>query len=105
MQRDVAVRTVARAESAADAPVLDDHLERVATADRADGAADHAQRIAALPARGRDEVLVEPEAVADEPRDAVVRVGAGADALVAARALLEIEDEQALRFEQSLREE
>ena len=87
----VAVGTVARAQAAADAPVLDDDLERVAPADRADRTADHAQRIAALAARGGDQVLVEPQPFADQPRHAVVRVRARPHALVAARALLEIE--------------
>src|SRR5438477_7605181 len=43
---DVAVRTALRAETAADAPVFDDDLERIAAADRTHRATDHAQRVA-----------------------------------------------------------
>ena len=105
MQIDVAVRAIARAEAAADAPVFDDDFERIAAADRADRAADHAERIAALAATRGDEILVEAQTVADETRDAVVCIGAGVHTGVAARAILQIQNQQALRFHQSLREE
>src|SRR5260221_14446346 len=52
MEIDVAVGAIARTEAAADAPVLDDHFEGIAAANRSDGAADHPQRIAALAAGG-----------------------------------------------------
>src|SRR5687768_3109441 len=46
VQVDVAVRALVGAEAAADAPVLDDDLERVLmAADRADRAAHHAERV------------------------------------------------------------
>ena len=105
VQIDVAVRTILRAEAAADAPILDDDFERIAPANRADGAADHTQRVAALAATRGDEILVEAQAIADEPRDAVVCVGASIHTGVAARAILQIQNQQALRFHQSLREE
>ncbi len=105
MQVDISVGAVVGAEAAADAPVLDDDFERVATADRADGASDHAERIAALTAGSGDQVLVEAQAFADQASDAVMRVGARAHALIAASAAFEIEDEQALRFHQTLGEE
>ena len=47
MQVQVAVRAVADAEAAADAPVLDDDLHRAAPADRPDRTAHHAERIPA----------------------------------------------------------
>src|ERR1700686_2798525 len=72
VQIDVAVRTILRAEAAADAPILDDDFERISPANRADGAADHTKRAAALAATRGDEILVEAQAIADEPRDAVV---------------------------------
>src|SRR5215813_3184829 len=50
VQVDVAVRAVPRAQPAAYAPVLDDYFQRIAAPDRADRAAHHAKRIAALPA-------------------------------------------------------
>src|SRR5713101_1478433 len=43
MQIDIAVGAIARAEAAADAPILDDYFQGISAADRADGAADHAQ--------------------------------------------------------------
>ena len=52
-----------------------------AAPDRAHRAADHAQRVAALAAGGGDQVLVEAQPFADQARDAIVRVGAGAYAL------------------------
>src|SRR5713226_3418432 len=105
MQIDVAVRTILCAEAAADAPIFDDDFERIAPANRADGAADHTQRVAALAAARGDEILIEAQAISDEPRDAVMCVGAGIDASIAARAVLQIENQQALRFHQPLREE
>ena len=105
MQVDIPVGAVVRAEAAADAPVLDDDFERVAAANRAHRASDHAERVAALAAGGGDQVLVEAQAFADQASDTVMRVGAGAHALIAARAAFEIEHEQALRFHQTLGEE
>ena len=54
MKVDVAVRAIARAETAANAPIFDDDFERVASANGADGTTDHAERIAALAAAGGD---------------------------------------------------
>src|SRR6266852_1845388 len=105
MQIDIAVGTILRAEAAADTPVLDDNFERVSPSNRANRAADHAERVAALPAARGDKILVEAQAVADQTRDAVVRVGASVDASVAARAILQIQNQQALCFHQTLREE
>ena len=59
MQIDIAVGAILRAKSAADAPILDDDFERIASSNRADGTADHAKRIAALAAAGGDKILVE----------------------------------------------
>src|SRR5688572_369504 len=105
MHRDVSVRAIARAQAATDAPVLDDDLERVPPPNRSDRTPDHAQRIAALAARRRNQVFVEPQTLADKTRHAVVRIGARVDTFIAARALLEIEDEQALRLHQTLSQE
>src|SRR5688572_10967806 len=91
VQRQVAVRAIVGAEAAADAPVLDDDLERVATPNRSDRTADHAERIAALPAGRGDEIFVEAQAFTYQPRHAVVRIGASAHALIATRALFQIE--------------
>src|ERR1039457_3281512 len=55
MHIDISVWTIVGALATTDAPVFDDHLERIAAANRPDRTAHHAQRIAALPARSRDQ--------------------------------------------------
>src|SRR5260221_723961 len=50
VQIDISVRAIFGAQSAAYAPILDDDLERISPADRADRAAHHAQWIPALAA-------------------------------------------------------
>ena len=104
MKIDVAVRAVARTEAAANAPVFDDDFERVAAANGAHGAANHAERVATLPAGSGDEEVFEAEAVANETSDAIVGIGASVHAGIAAGALLKIEDQQALRLHQTLGE-
>src|SRR5215467_3768496 len=104
MQIDIAVGAIARAEPAADAPILDDDLKRIAAANRADRAADHAEGVATLAATGSYEVAVKAQAVAHQTRDAVMSVGASVHAGIAARAILQVKNEQALCFHQSLRE-
>src|SRR5215813_11545723 len=56
MKIDITVQTIANAEPAADAPILDDDFEQIAAANRADQAADHAKRIAALATTCDDEI-------------------------------------------------
>ena len=51
MHIDVSIRTIFRAKATTDAPILDDHLERIAPPDRADRATHHAEGVAALAAR------------------------------------------------------
>src|SRR5207253_2893765 len=102
---DVAVWTVLGTEAAADAPVLDNDFERIAASDGADRAAHHAQRIAAVPARCGHQVLVETLPFAHQPRYAVVSIRAGPHARIAARAPLQVHDQQALSLHQSLRQE
>ena len=91
--------------AATDAPVFDNDLERLAPADRADGAADHAQRIAATAAGGRYQVILKPQTFADQTSHAIVGVGAGAHAVIAAGAFFQIQDQKTLRFHQALRQE
>src|SRR5207244_3106225 len=94
---DITIRAVLRALAAADAPVLDDDLARAAAADRVDRAADHAVRVEARPARAGHQELVEPQPFADQAGDAVVGVGASLGTLIAARTLLQVEHQEALR--------
>src|SRR4029078_5139369 len=92
-----AVGALVAAEAAADAPVFHDHLAAVAAVDRADRAADHADRVEAGAAAGRVEGLGEAGAVEEQPAAAVVvGVDAGPHALVAARATVEVDQHQPL---------
>src|ERR1700687_5665400 len=77
MQIDVAVGAILRAEAAADPPIFDDYFDGIAPSNRADRAADHAERVAALAAARGDKVLVEAQAITDEAGDAVMCIGAG----------------------------
>src|SRR6056297_925303 len=72
---------------------------------RVDRTTDETIRVHARAATARDEVFVEPQAVADQPRDTVMRIGAGFGAFVASRATFEVQDEQALGEEETLFEE
>ncbi len=84
---DHAVRAVALAVAAADAAVVDEHLAVRRAVDRVGRAVLHAVRVLAVAARGRHVDLRERRAgLAVEPRGAVVRVGAGLLAVVAADA-------------------
>src|SRR2546430_15554095 len=62
-------RTIAGAEAAADAPILDDHFERIAAANRTDRVADHTKRIAALPAARGDEITIKTRSESYQVRD------------------------------------
>jgi hypothetical protein len=64
VDRNVAVWAICGAEPATYAPILDDDFERVTAANRTDRAADHTERVSALPARGGDKVFVEANTVA-----------------------------------------
>lgn len=97
MHRNIAVRAVGRAESAADAVVLDHNLygswmilARLAM-DRVDRTAHKAVGIKAGAARTGDEKILEPQALADQPRDALVRVGTSPRAFIAPRTAFEVE--------------
>src|SRR5205823_4894606 len=89
---DGAVRALPGAQLAADAPVFDDDLAVVAAVDGADRAAAHADGVQAGPARQRDQEAVETWPLQEQPAAAVVvDVHAGADALVAARAPVQVD--------------
>src|ERR1700674_1969763 len=105
MKIDIPVGAIARAEAAADTPIFNNDLERIAPANRTNRTADHAERIAALPAGSGDKIVVEAQTLAHQARNAIMRVGACSDAGVAAGAILQIQDQQTLRFHQSLRKE
>ena len=66
MHVDVSVGAIVGAQAASDAPVLNDDFQRIAPANRADRAADHAQRVAALAAGSRHEIFVEAQALANQ---------------------------------------
>src|SRR2546429_7239066 len=68
MQIDIAVGAIPRAEPAADAPILDDDFERIAATDGANGAPDHAKRVAALAATRGHEIALKAQPVAHQTR-------------------------------------
>ena len=102
MHVDVAVRAELGAFPAADAPVLDDDLEVFLPADRTDRALRHAKRVATGTTRRCDEEMIVAQPVAKQAGDSVVRFRAGLDARVAAGAVVEIDEQQVLGFEQTL---
>ena len=102
---DVPVRTVAGAQSTANTPVFDNDFERIAPANGADRTAHHAKRIATLPAGGSHQILVESKTFPHQTAHALMRISTGPNTHVAARAALQIEQQKALRFHQSLRQE
>ena len=105
MHIDISVGTVAGAQAATDAPVLNCDFKTIPSADRSDRAPHHAQGVFALAARRSHEVVVQPQAIADQTADAVVRIRASPHALVASRTSVEIQHQQTLRFHQSLGQE
>lgn len=105
VQVDVAVGTIVGAQAASDAPIFDDHFERVSAADGAHGASDHAQRITALATGSGDEIFVEAQTLAYKAADSIVGVRAGVHALIAAGAALQVEHQQALGFHEAVGQE
>ena len=105
VQIDVAIRAIARAEAAADAPVFDNNFQRVPPADRSHRATDHAQGIAALAAGSGHQIFVEPHAFANQAAHAVMCVRTGAHALIATGAAVEVEHEKTLSFHQPIGQE
>src|SRR5258705_7547744 len=105
MQVDVPVRAILRTKAATDTPIFNKDFERIAATYGPHRAAHHTERIAALTAGSRDEILIEAQAVADQPGYAVMSVCASIHTGVAAGALLQVEHQQALRLHQSLCEE
>ena len=102
MHVDVAVGAKLGAFAAADAPVFDNDLEILLASDRTDRALRHAERVAAGSTGGGDEEMFVAQTIAEQTRDAVVRLGAGADAGIAAGAIVQVDEQEILRFEQSL---
>src|SRR6202011_664146 len=70
--------------------------------DRTDWALRHAKRVATRSTCGRDQEMFVTQAVAEKPRNPVMRLSAGANAGITACAILEIDQQKVLRFEQSL---
>lgn len=105
---NAAVGTVRSTQAAANAVVLNDDLKVLAAVNRVHRTADHAMRIEAGTARGRDDEIREPLAISQQTRDGnPVRMtsmlfDATSGALVAAGASIQIEDENASAFVKSL---
>ena len=99
MHVDVAVGTQFRAFAAANAPVFNNDFEVFLPANRADRALRHAKRIAAGTAGRRHQVVLVAEAVAQQSRNAIMRLCTGAHTGVAARAIIQVDEEKILRLE------
>src|SRR5439155_18170558 len=102
---DIPVRAVLGTDSAANTPVLDLDLDGFAPPNGPHRTSDHAQRVPALTAGGRHQVLVVAQAFAHETGDAVVGISTGLHTQIAAGAAVEIEEEEALCLHQPLLEE
>ncbi len=105
MHVDIAIGAIFRTQAAADAPILDDDFQRITAADRTHRAADHAQWVETLAAGRGNQVVIKAQAFAHEARNSVVSIRAGSDACVATRAGVQVEQQQALRFHQTLLQE
>src|SRR5262249_35448579 len=99
---DGAIRTLLRTTLAADAPIADNNLLVVSTLYRVHGAADHADRIETRSAsRGHKILAVARSNQKQSAARVIVRPHAGLDALVAARAAIEVNQHQLLAFDQT----
>ena len=72
MEVDISVRAIACAQATADAPILDDHFERIAAPNSSHRTTHHAQRVAALAARRGHQKILKAQPFADESRHAIV---------------------------------
>ena len=102
MHVDVAVGAKLSAFATADAPIFNDDFEVLFPPNGADRALGHAKRVAARSTCGGDQEMFVTQTVAKESRNSVMRLRTGADARVAPRAVLEIDQQKILCFEQSL---
>src|SRR5439155_20896914 len=102
---DDAVRAIDRAVAASDTPVFYYDIEGLLAADGTHRATRHAQRVHTSAATRRSEVMVEAQTGAYQPRDTIVMRGyAGFDAFVAARAFVQVDEQQVLALHQLLLE-
>src|SRR4029077_12753238 len=104
-QVDVAVGTILGAQSATDAPILDNHFQRAPAPNRPYRAAHHAQRIETLAAGSGHKIMVETQALANQSRYAIMCIRTRAHTGIAASAVIQIEQQKALRLYQALLEE
>src|SRR5580693_5477109 len=88
MHVDIAVWAIFRAQAAADAPIFDNYFQRIPAANRSYGAP--------------DQVVVKTQSFAHEARHSVMSVSASQYAGVTTRAAIQIQQQQALRFHQTL---
>jgi len=102
MHIDISIGTVVGAQTATDAPVLDGDFKAVASANSTHRAPDHAEWVFALAAGCGHEIVIETHAIANKTADAIVRISAGAHTLVTSSAPVEVEHQQALRFQKPL---
>src|ERR1700730_609584 len=98
MHVDVAVRAELGAFPATDAPILDDDFEVFLAPNGADRALRHAKWIARRSASRRDQKMIVAQAIAQQTGDAVVRLRASLHTGIAARAVIQIDEQEILRL-------
>ena len=99
MHVDVPVGAKLGTFPATDAPILDDDLEVLLAPNRADRALRHAKWVAARSTSSGDKKVIVAQTVAQQAGHPVVGLCASAHASVAARAIVEIDEEEILRLE------
>jgi hypothetical protein len=79
-----------------------DHVTHLGAVNRARGTPDQTDRIATVIAGPRDQLIPVPVALSNETRATAVRLCAGPNAIIAARAPIEIDDENAVALDEAL---
>ncbi len=91
MHVDVPIRTILRAQPAADAVVFDLDLQRFTVAmDRVHWTTHHAIGVHARSAAGGNQEPIESHSIANQPRHTLMRIGAGLRAFVTACAAFQV---------------
>jgi hypothetical protein len=91
MNVDISIGAILGAQPTSNAPILDNHFERIAAANGAHRATDHTQWIQALAAGCCYQVMVKAQPFANQSRYAVVGVRASAHACIATSAAREVQ--------------
>ena len=102
MHVDVPVRAKLGALAATDAPIFNNDLEIFLASDRTNRALRHAERVPTRSTSGGNEEMIVAQTIPEQARHAIVRLGTGADAGIAARTIVQVDEQKILRFKQAL---